>query len=78
MTTRYVVSGCCAAPIGPLRADVWAEVLLVGCVACRTVYGAPGPEEGPEVAEAIAELDRRELAWAMVKAARAFGRAIYT
>lgn len=51
MSTRWVVSACCQAPVQLRYPNVVAEVALVVCACCHAVAGIPGAEDSLDVAE---------------------------
>lgn len=49
MSTRYVISACCYAPVELRFPNLAADCALVVCARCTAVAGAPGAEDSPDV-----------------------------
>lgn len=50
MSTRYVITECCQAPVRLAFPNFAAECADVVCCRCRATAGRPGAEDSPDVA----------------------------
>lgn len=49
MSTRFVITACCQAPVELRYPNVCAMSALLVCTGCNAVAGAPGAEDSPDV-----------------------------
>ena len=57
MSTRFVITECCRAPVQLRYPNVVSECALVVCACCHAVAGIPGAEDSSDVEEFL------EQAW---------------
>lgn len=53
MSTAYVITTCCQAPVRLAFPDFMSESAEVICVCCGRTAGTPGAEDSPDVEEFI-------------------------
>lgn len=53
LSTRYVVTTCCRAPVRLATPNFLAECADVVCVGCGRIAGTPGAEDSPDVEEFV-------------------------
>jgi len=78
MSTRYVITTCCAAPVKLTEPRNDALACRAVCTRCGREVGSPGVEDGTEVERFIRDYRAAELSWLLRNAELYGGRVIFS